>query len=131
MRGFPAPDPYLLAFFTYRELFFVELVSLLALVRLIVARGPSRRLAGLAFGFGLLAVAVKYGPVVFGLYEGVLTHAASFWRYAAGGYLMVLLPSGVFLASAATRGHRWWGLDALHGLLIAAFLGLWGYAIWG
>lgn len=130
MPDFLQPDPVILFFLTYKQVLYVPLIALLALVRLLVARSSARALAAVALLLALAGLAARYLPELVGVYEGPLYAIAGSWRSLWGGAFMGLVASLPLLLSAVVTGRRWWGVDLLHIVLLLGMLGLWGYATW-
>jgi hypothetical protein len=130
MPDFLQPDPVILFFLTYKQVLYLPLIALLALVRLLAARASARALAGLALLLALTGLAARLLPELLNTYEGPLYAAAGAWRGLWGGAFMGLAASVPLLLSGLVAGRRWWGIDLLHGPLLLSLLGLWGYATW-
>ncbi|QQA44080.1 hypothetical protein [Pelagovum pacificum] len=124
------PDPVLLAFLPVKQIVYLPVILLLALVRALVARGAARQAALLALVVALAGLSARYLPEVLDLRNGTIVRSAGFWRSWWGGAGMNVAASIPLLASAVLPGRRWWGIDVLHVLALAGFLGLWGYTIW-
>lgn len=124
MSFFPEPDPVVLGFLTYRRLIFPLVLALLALVRALSARGPSRLVAAVAFLIAFCAVATQLAPLA-GLAQGPVYARAAQALALYGGLTVPLVASGFMLASGFLPGVRWRVIDVLSGLAIAALLGLW------
>lgn len=117
-----------------KTFFFIEFIGLLAILRIFTAKGPSRIAALAAFLVALIGVAAKYVPPLAGLIgteigriaaqivnQGVIS--------AGSGMALPILVSVLFALSWRMEGRRWWGLDALHGIAVVAFFGLWVYTL--
>lgn len=131
MSSFFQPDPVILAFIAFKQTFFLPVILLLALIRSLAARGPARRLALLSLLIAAAGIAVQVLPALLNAFDNPLTVFGSQWRNAGGGMVALLTASAPLLASAVVPGRRWWGIDALHLLLLAALAGLWAYSVWG
>lgn len=130
MPSFIDPDPVILAFFTMRQVLYVEVLSLLALLRAVTAHGPSRAYGFACLVFCLAFVAGKFLPPLIGIYEGPVVQVVGVVRFAGGGMAALLFGSALLLVSGLVRGRRFWGIDLLHLLWLGALLGLWGYSLW-
>ncbi len=129
MPSFIDPDPVILAFFTMRQVLYVEVLAFLALLRAVTARGPSQALGLACLVFCLAFAAGKFVPPLIGLYEGPLVAAVGLLRFAGGGMTALLFASALLLLSAVVRGRRFWGIDLLHVLWLGTLVGLWGYSL--
>jgi len=130
MQDFLRPDPVILAFLTYKQVLYLPLIALLALVRLLAARSSARALAAVALLLALAGLAARYLPELLNVYQGPLYAIAGSWRSLWGGAFMGLVASLPLLLSAVVTGRRWWGIDLVHILLLIGMLGLWGYTTW-
>jgi hypothetical protein len=123
----PEINPALYVYIFVQTFLFVPVVATLAVVRLASARGRARQLAGLAALVALVALGLQFGPAFLGLYEGWLPVFAGQATRALDGLALPLAPSLLLLASARAPGRRFWGIDAVHLVALAGFLGLYGY----
>ncbi len=128
MPSFLQPDPVLLAFIPIKQGLFLLALLPLALIRALVARSAARGAGLLALALALLGLAATYLPGLLGLTGGVAV-AASGWQSLWGGLGMNFAASAALLASAVLPGRSWWGIDAVHLLLLAGFVGLWVYTL--
>ena len=122
--SFPEPDPVLLFFLAYKKLVHLEVLALLALLRVIVGRGIARWPALVAFVMAAGGVATTFAPAL-GMNDGALYGAAARMMAEGGGMAALLVPSAVFLVSSILPRARWRWIDWLHGGLLALLLGLW------
>lgn len=122
--SFPEPDPVVLFFLAFRKFFYLEILAVLALLRLIVGRGIARWPALVALVMAAGGVATTFAPAA-GLTDGPLYVAAARMMAEGGGMAALLVPSAVFLVSSITPRARWRWIDWLHLLLLATLLGLW------
>ena len=129
MPTFLEPDPIILGFLAYKQVVYLEAVTLFALLRLALSTGRSRQAALLAFVLGAVFVTAKWLPPVINLSSGPLPILGGWVRTSLGGMTAPILCSGLLLAAAVLPGRRYWGLDLLHGLAFAALLGLWAYTL--
>jgi hypothetical protein len=123
-----APSPMLLAFLLLKTTLYLPAVAVLALIRVLGARGAARGLAGLALGIAALGIAARFGPPLMGLSGGALAQAAYIVANAGGGMVIALTASVPLALSGMVPGRRWWGIDAAHGLLLAGLFLLWWLA---
>ncbi len=115
-----------------KTFFYIEVIGALALVRLFVASGPSRIAALLTVLVALVGVAAKYVPPLAGLTGEtpgrIAAHIVNQGVITQGSGMALPVTASLLLAlSWRLRGHRWWGLDALHLLCAIGFFGLWIY----
>lgn len=123
MNSFFEPDPVVLAFFFAKKFLWLELLALLALLRGIVGRGPSRLAALTALTLCIAGIVTSFAPAL-GLTGPVYARAAQVMAIS-GGMVAVLVPSAVLGLSAVLPGARWRWIDAVHGLALIGFLGVW------
>ncbi|WP_238366191.1 hypothetical protein [Mesobacterium pallidum] len=126
MESFLRPPPEVIAFFTLKKFLYLEILLVLAVARSIVARGPARWAGLVSVLLALLGLAAQFGPAISGASDGTLYRAAFTAVNAVQGIALPLVASLPLAISAVLRGRRWWGIDALHALLIAALVVLWG-----
>lgn len=125
MPSFFEPSPIVLAFFLYKKFGFLLIIVLLAIARLLVARGPSQVFSFAALVAALVGLAAQYGPPILGLYAGPL-YRASFQITAAAEGLGILLVATVFMAvSGIVPGRRWPVISLLNGVAFGVLIGLW------
>lgn len=125
MNAFFEPSPLLLAFIAMKASIYLPVVLLLALLRSVLGRGPSRLWALLAVGIAALGIAARFAPPLLGMTGGRVAQIAYDIVNAGGGMAILLAASAPLILSGAVPGRRWWGIDALHGALIAALVVLW------
>lgn len=123
-----APSPMLLAFLMLKTTLYLPSVAVLALVRVLTATGASRALAALALLVAGLGIAARFLPPLLGLSGGTLAQVAYSLANAGGGMVIALAASAPLALSGMVAGRRWWGIDALHGLLVAGLFLLWWLA---
>ena len=123
MSSFFEPDPVVLAFFFVKKFVWLEVLALLAALRVIMARGPARIAGVMALALCLAGIATVFAPAL-GASGPIYARAAQSMALG-GGMVALLAPSVPLAASAVMRGRRWWGLDALHVVLLAGLLGVW------
>ncbi|MCC1493460.1 hypothetical protein J1C49_12635 [Cognatishimia sp. F0-27] len=118
----PEPDPLLLAFFFFKKFVYLELLAVLALLRVAAGYGLSRWMAGAALLIALPAIAVTFAPMA-GLTGP--TYASGARMMAAGSGLPILvLPSVLMCLSALLPLPRWRWIDLVHTVLFVALLAL-------
>ncbi|MFW2587507.1 hypothetical protein [Sagittula sp. SSi028] len=118
------PPPEVLAFLFVKKFLYLEILTVLALVRVIVGRGIARwpaLVTLLLAGGGVLTI---FAPAL-GLNEGRLYGLAAQYMAGNGGMAALLVPSVVFLICSVTPRARWRILDWLHGAMMLALIGLW------
>lgn len=123
------PDPIIYAFIAAKQGIYLLLLLPLVLVRSFAAAGRARAAAQIALMLCLVGLAARYLPEIIGVYRGPAFRAAGAWRGFWGGLGMNLAASAALLFSAVLPGRRWWGIDALHLVLLAGLLGLWVYSL--
>lgn len=129
MSSFLQSDPIILAFIAAKQGIYLLLLLPLVLVRSVVARRAARAAALVALVLCVFGLAARYLPEILGVYQGPAFRAAGAWRGFWGGLGMNLAASAALLASGVLPGRRWWGIDAVHLLLLAGLLGLWVYSL--
>jgi hypothetical protein len=124
MIPLPEPDPAVMAFFAYRRFVYLEMLAVLALLRVIGGRDIARWPALVALLLALGGVATTFAPAA-GLNEGPLYTVAARAMAGGGGMAALLVPSAVFLISTITPRARWRWIDWLHGAMLVSLVGLW------
>ncbi|WP_421904346.1 hypothetical protein [Mameliella sp.] len=124
MNGIFQPDPVVLFFLFAKKFLYLEVLAILAAIRVIKGQGLARWPALAALALSLAGVATVLAPAV-GLNDGVVYASAARTMAQNGGITALLVPSGLFLISSVTPGARWRWIDLVHGLMLAALLGLW------
>lgn len=118
------PSPILLSFIFAQRFVFFEVLAFLALLRLIVGRGPARIPA-------LATLAICAGAILTTFAPALNLHTAMFYPDAArllamgGGTALPVATSALFATSFLFPMRRWRWIDVLHLLGLAAFVGLW------
>lgn len=123
----PEINPALYVFIFTQTFLFVPFVAVLAVIRSATSRSLSRGFGVLAMGLALTVMALQFGPAFLGLYDGAFPVLAGQATRALDGMALPLAPSTALLASAFAPGRRYWGLDALHLVALAGFVGLYAY----
>ena len=126
MTGFLQPAPELMALLFIKKFVWLQALSLLAALRVLAGRGPSRGAALAALLLALAGIAVTLAPAL-GLSGGALAGAARLMA-AGGGWPALLLPSALLALSGLLPGRRWRGIDLLHGAALLGLAGLWLWA---
>ncbi|EPX81897.1 hypothetical protein [Salipiger mucosus] len=118
------PHPVLLAFVFVKTFVYLELVAVLALLRLAFSARWSRLAAFLAMGLALAGIAITLAPVMNLASHPAYAPAA---RFMAGGQGMwgLLLPSVPLAASAMLPRPRARWIDLVHALALWGLVGLW------
>ncbi|KUF11392.1 hypothetical protein [Pseudoponticoccus marisrubri] len=124
MNFLPEPDPVVLGFFFFKKFVYLEVLAVLAALRLAVGQGIARWPALVALLMALGGVATVLAPAA-GLNEGPLYVSAARFMGQSGGMAALLVPSAVFLISTITPRARWRWLDILHLLMLAGLLLAW------
>mgnify|MGYP000023523374 CR=1 FL=1 len=115
-----------------KTFFYIELVGALALIRVFVARGPSRWAALSALVVAVIGIASKYVPALAEIGDTkVGQFAAALVKQGivqqGSGLALPIFVSLLFALSWHLKGRRWWGLDVIHGIAALCFLALWTY----
>lgn len=119
------PNYIVLAFLMAKTFFYIELIAALSLVRAFAAKSAARSAALAAFTVAIAGVMAKYLPAILALTGTDIGAMAANYVNAGNGMALPLAASALLFLSAGLPGRRWWGLDALHMLIFAAFVGLW------
>lgn len=124
MSGVFQPDPVVLFFLFAKKFLYLELLAVLAAIRVIKGRGAARWPALAALALALAGVATVFAPAV-GLNDGMVYASAARTMAQSGGITALLVPSGLFLLSSVTPGARWRWIDLVHLTMLVGLLGLW------
>lgn len=124
MNSFFEPDPVLLTFIFAKKFLYLEVLALLALLRVMLGRGLARWPALVTLIMALGGVATVLAPAA-GMNTGVVYVSAARVMAGSGGITALLVPSAVFLISMVTPGVRARWIDVLHVLMLLGLLGLW------
>lgn len=125
--SFFEPSPLLVAFILFKSFVYLEVLALLALVRGLFARGPSRQAALLSLVLAGVGIYASFAPTLAagqGLPALPLLPAISRLLTWQQGLPALLLASVPLALSAGLPGRRFRAIDFLHMLLIAALVGL-------
>ncbi|MDA7424108.1 hypothetical protein [Thalassococcus lentus] len=124
MNSFFEPDPVLLGFIFYKKFIYLQLLCLLALLRVIGGYGIARWPALLTLLMAGAGVYTVFAPAL-GLNSGAIyTNTAQFMA-EGGGLAALLVPSGIFALCGLIPRARWRWIDAIHALMVIVLLGLW------
>ena len=118
------PSPVLIAFIFIQRFVFFEVLALLALLRLIVGRGPSRWPALATLLICAVAIFATFAPAL-NLQSVPFYPDAAQLLALGGGTVLPLITSGVFATSFLFSSRRWRWIDIVHLLGVTAFVGLW------
>lgn len=124
MMPFLQPDPVVLGFLFAKKFVYLEVLALLAAIRVFVSDGMARWISLLAMGVALAGVATVFAPAA-GLNSGPLYASAARFMTLGAGMTALLATSALFLVSAVMPGVRGRWIDVLHGVKVSVFLGLW------
>lgn len=124
MSFLPEPSPVLLFFLFYKKFVFLQVLCILALLRLIGGPGLVRWPALVALVLSLGGVATVFAPAI-GLNAGPLYVTAAQVMAEGGGMAALLVPAVLFAICAISPRARWRWLDGIFALLLAVLLGLW------
>lgn len=120
-----AEDPnLLLAFLAYKRFVFLEVLAVLAFLRLLLGPGLARWPALVAFGLSLAGVLTTFAPAL-GLTTSPLYAQAARMMAEGGGMAALLVPAALYAISAISPRARWRWMDVVFALLVIVLLGLW------
>lgn len=130
MQDLFRPDPVLLAFVFVTQFAAFPVLAVLGLGRVIGGRGAAVRVLALLVTF--LALALTWTSFAPALNMHGLPVYAPLRRFQmlGGGEFVVLGTACALAVTAVLPGVRWRALDALLGLALLGYLGLWGYVTW-
>jgi hypothetical protein len=118
------PDPVILFFLFAKKFVYLEVLTILTLLRVVLGRGLARWPALAALTLALGGVATVFAPAA-GLNAGPLYVSAAQLMAGNGGISALLVPSALFFISTITPGARGRWIDVLHGAMLIGLLGLW------
>ena len=124
MTFLPEPDPAVLAFLFYRKFVFLQLLAVLAVLRLIAGQGIARWPALVTLLLAAAGVFTTIAPA-FGLTTSAFYIRSAQIMAGGGGMAALLVPSAIFLICAILPQARWRWIDAVHIVALLALLGLW------
>ncbi len=116
------PSPLLLALIVFKSFVYLEVLSILALVRSLFGRGPSRMAAMLSLILAALGIYESIAPVYVHVRSLPALSRLLAWQQGLPALLLASLPLAL---SAALPGRRFRLIDVLHIALVAALFGLW------
>ena len=128
------PNNTILTFLMIKTFFFIEVIGALALLRIFVAKGPSRLAALATVVIAFIGIAAKYVPPIAGISGTEVGRMASLILNqgvfkAGSGMALPVIVSLLFALSYRLQGRKWWRLDHLHLLCALGFFGLWVYTL--
>lgn len=126
--GFFQPDPVILAFLAYKQIY-LELVFLLALTYCIIARDRGQKVALFALALTIFVLVGKYVPIIFGLVSGPIMVTAGALHSLWGQIAAPLILSALLLISAYFHAPKGRVLLILHLIILLPLIGLWLYSI--
>ncbi|SMX36124.1 hypothetical protein [Maliponia aquimaris] len=118
------PDLVVLGFLIAKKFVYLEVLAVLAAIRVLAARGAARGFALLALLAALAGVATILAPAA-GLTSGPLYVSAARFMSLGSGMVPLLTASALLLLSALAPGARWRWIDRVHVAMLLVFLGLW------
>ncbi|WP_323769130.1 hypothetical protein [Antarctobacter sp.] len=118
------PDPVILFFLFAKKFLYLEVLAVLAALRLIKGRGLSRWPALATFVLAIAGVVTVFAPAA-GLNDGAIYASAVRTMAKQGGITALLVPSALFLVSGLSPDARWRWIDVVHGGMLVGLLGLW------
>lgn len=124
MESLFQPPPEVVTFFFVKKFVYLEILALLALIRVIVGRGIARWPALVALILSAGGILTIFAPAI-GLNEGPLYVTYARFMAGGGGMAALLVPSTVFLICSITPRARWRIIDWVHLAMMAILIGLW------
>ncbi|EBA09679.1 hypothetical protein SSE37_07723 [Sagittula stellata E-37] len=124
MNNLLQPDPVLLGFLFFKKFVYLEVLALLALIRVTAGRGLARWPALMTLVLCLGGIATTFAPAL-GLNEGPLYVTAAQLMAGGGGLGPLLVPSAIFLICSVTPRARWRIIDLLHLVMLSGLLIVW------
>ena len=124
MESLLQPPPEVAAFLFIKTFVYLELLALLALVRVIVGRGIARWPALITLGLAAGGVLTIFAPM-FGLANTPIYAVSAQYLNEGGGMAALLVPSAVFLICSITPRARWRVIDWIHAAMLVVLLCLW------
>jgi len=124
MQSFFEPNYTVLTFFFVKKFVYLELLAVLALIRLFVGAGWSRLPALAALVIALAGLATIFAPAV-QMGHGPIYVSASRMMIHGAGMTALVVPSAVFLTAMACPARRARWVDWLHVAMIVGLVGLW------
>lgn len=124
MNSFLQPDPVLLGFIFLKKFVYLELLAVLAALRVLLGGGLARWPAAATLVLALAGVATILAPMA-GLNHGAVYASAARAMSGSGGLTALLVPSALFVISALLPGVRARWIDIVHSVMLTGLLGLW------
>jgi len=124
--SFFEPSPVLLAFIFAQRFVFFEVLSLLALLRVIVGQGSARIPASITLAICGVAIFTTIAPAL-NLHSLAVYPSFARLLTLGGGMALPVLTSAIFAVSLLIPSRRWRWIDAVHCVGMIAFLGLWAF----
>lgn len=118
------PSPVLLGFIFVKKFLYLQVLGLLAVPRLVLARGAAQALALAVVCIGVAATYVAFAPAL-GANSGRAYSLGAQVLAMAGGMLVPLVASALLALSAALPNRRAGWIDRLHLVALAGLIGLW------
>ncbi|CUH77004.1 hypothetical protein [Tropicibacter naphthalenivorans] len=118
------PPPEVVAFLFVKKFVYLEVLALLALLRVIGGRGIARWPALVTLVMAASGIFTTFAPAL-GLNQGPLYTNAARLMAGNGGMSALLVPSAVFLICSITPRARWRWIDVVHIVMLSGLIGLW------
>jgi hypothetical protein len=118
------PAPELLAFIFIKKFIYLELLAVLAALRLILGEGIARYPAAITLVLALAGCFTVFAPLM-GWHESAFYAQATRIMAEGGGMAALLVPTTIFAICGVTPRARWRWIDVVHGLMVIGILGLW------
>ena len=123
--SFFEPDPVVLTFLFIKKFLYLEVLAVLALIRVVVGRGIARWPALVTLIMAAAGTVTVIAPA-FGWNQGALyASAAQLMAAGGGGMAALIVPSMVFLICSITPRARWRVIDWFHLAMLAGIVILW------
>lgn len=118
------PPPEVLAFLFVKKFVYLEILAVLALIRVIVGRGIARWPALVTLLLAAGGILTTFAPAL-GWNSGALYASSAQYMAGQGGMAALLVPSTIFLICSITPRARWRIIDWFHLAMLACLLALW------
>ncbi len=118
----PPSDPVAVSFVFFKTYLFLEILAVLALIRVVLGEGLARWPALVALIMAVGGLVALIAPA-----EGVSVGPFTIAAVQGTGMAALLVPAAVFSVSSVLPRARWRWMDAVHGVMLCLLLGLW----WG
>lgn len=122
------PVPELVFFIFFKKYIYIQSVTALSLLRLLVTRQNLDLFALLSFLLCLIALFCLFALPLLGIYDGFIATYARGWTIWAQGLGMLLVTSAPLFIGGFRHAVRWSWLDMLHGTLVGALVTLYWVA---